>query len=225
MLLTIRTTHHPATDLGYLLGKNPARAQTFELPFGHAHVFYPEAEESACTAALLLEVDPVGLVRGRGGGEGALGQYVNDRPYVASSFLSVAIARVLRSALAGACRERPERGERVGRTPHGSWTVGAQPLPRGWGPTSGEGSPAVARNAAKGLAGEGPARRENEKPRPAARGPGLFASPSAGYQIFTRRSGGQVHPVAGAHVERLVERRAGWPARRWCGTSPASASR
>jgi hypothetical protein len=98
MLLTIRTTHRPATGLGYLLGKNPARAQSFELPFGNAHVFYPEAEESACTAALLLDVDPVGLVRGKGGGEGALDQYVNDRPYVASSFLSVAIARVLRSA-------------------------------------------------------------------------------------------------------------------------------
>lgn len=108
MLLTIRTTHRPATDLGYLLGKNPARAQSFELAFGQAHVFYPEAEESACTAALLLDVDPVGLVRGRGDGEGALDQYVNDRPYVASSFLSVAIARVLRSGLAGACRERPE---------------------------------------------------------------------------------------------------------------------
>ena len=108
MLLTIRTTHQPATDLGYLLGKNPARAQSFELPFGHAHVFYPEADEHACTAALLLDVDPVGLVRGRGGGEGTLDQYVNDRPYVASSFLSVAIARVLRSGLAGASRERQE---------------------------------------------------------------------------------------------------------------------
>jgi 3' terminal RNA ribose 2'-O-methyltransferase Hen1 len=108
MLLTIRTTHRPATDLGYLLGKNPARTQSFELGFGEAHVFYPEADEFGCTAALLLDVDPVGLVRGKGGGEGALDQYVNDRPYVASSFLSVAIARVLRSGLAGACRERPE---------------------------------------------------------------------------------------------------------------------
>ncbi|HEX8696097.1 MAG TPA: 3' terminal RNA ribose 2'-O-methyltransferase Hen1 [Longimicrobium sp.] len=108
MLLTIRTTHRPATDLGYLLGKNPARAQSFELAFGHAHVFYPEATDEACTAALLLDVDPIGLVRGRGSGEGAIDQYVNDRPYVASSFLSVAISRVLRSALAGTSRERPE---------------------------------------------------------------------------------------------------------------------
>jgi 3' terminal RNA ribose 2'-O-methyltransferase Hen1 len=108
MLLTIRTTHLPATDLGYLLGKNPARAQSFDMPFGQAHVFYPEVSDEACTAALLLDVDPVGLVRGRGAGEGAEDQYVNDRPYAASSFLSVAIAKVLRSAMAGSSRERAE---------------------------------------------------------------------------------------------------------------------
>ena len=108
MLLTLRTTHRPATDLGYLLGKNPARAQAFELPFGEAHVFYPEASEDACTAALLLEVDPVALVRGR---ESTLDQYVNDRPYAASSLLSVAIARVLRSGMAGTSRERAELAE------------------------------------------------------------------------------------------------------------------
>jgi len=111
MLLTITTKHTPATDLGYLLHKNPARPQTFDLSFGRAHVFYPEADQNRCTAALLLEVDPVGLVRNRKGpsGEGfALEQYVNDRPYVASSFLSVAIAQVFGSALAGHSRERPE---------------------------------------------------------------------------------------------------------------------
>ena len=110
MLLTITTTHQPATDLGYLLHKNPARAQVFELSFGQAHVFYPEAKTNRCTAALLLEVDPIGLVRNRRGpaGEGfALEQYVNDRPYVASSFLSVAIAQVLGSALSGHSKERP----------------------------------------------------------------------------------------------------------------------
>jgi 3' terminal RNA ribose 2'-O-methyltransferase Hen1 len=111
LLLTISTTHQPATDLGYLLHKNPARAQSFELSFGRAHVFYPEASAERCTAALLLDLDPVGLVRDRRGpaGEGgALAQYVNDRPYVASSFLSVAIGQVLGSALSGTCRERPE---------------------------------------------------------------------------------------------------------------------
>lgn len=116
MLLTLRTTARPATDLGYLLHKNPARLQSFELSFGHAHVFYPEASDDACTAALLLQVDPIGLVRGRRGppGEGGqLEQYVNDRPYVASSFLSVTLAQVLRSAMAGQSKERPE----LARTP------------------------------------------------------------------------------------------------------------
>lgn len=111
MLLTITTTNAPATDLGYLLHKRPDRAQSFELPFGAAHVFYPEASESRCTAALLLEVDPVGLVRNRRGPSGrdrTLDQYVNDRPYVASSFLSVAIARVFASALGGRSKDRPE---------------------------------------------------------------------------------------------------------------------
>jgi hypothetical protein len=96
MLLTITTIHQPATDLGYLLHKNPSRLHSFALSFGEAHVFYPEASLERCTAALLLDVDPVGLVRNRKGpaGEGGtLEQYVNDRPYVASSFLSVAITR------------------------------------------------------------------------------------------------------------------------------------
>jgi 3' terminal RNA ribose 2'-O-methyltransferase Hen1 len=111
MLLTLTTTHQPATDLGYLLRKNPMRPQSFSLSFGKAHVFYPEATPERCTVALLVEVDPVGLVRNRRGpsGEGgALEQYVNDRPYAASSFLSVAIAEVFGSALSGKSKERPE---------------------------------------------------------------------------------------------------------------------
>lgn len=112
MLLTISTTRVPATDLGYLLHKHPDRLQSFALPFGQAHVFYPEAGEDRCTAALLLDVDPVGLVRGRRGsgrgGESPLERYVNDRPYTASSFLSVAISGVFGSALGGRCKERPE---------------------------------------------------------------------------------------------------------------------
>src|SRR5919107_5557483 len=111
MLLTITTTHQPATDLGYLLHKNPARLHSFALPFGEAHVFYPEAEAARCTAALLLDVDPVGLVRGRRGPEGEGGllmQYVNDRPYVASSFLSIAISNVFGTGLTGRSKERPE---------------------------------------------------------------------------------------------------------------------
>lgn len=114
MLLTITSTHAPATDLGYLLHKNPAKVQSFPLSFGHAHVFYPEATDERCTAALLLDVDPVGLVRNRrgpSGDGGTLDQYVNDRPYVASSFISVAIARVFGSALAGRSKGRPELTE------------------------------------------------------------------------------------------------------------------
>ncbi|HEX8431009.1 MAG TPA: 3' terminal RNA ribose 2'-O-methyltransferase Hen1, partial [Longimicrobium sp.] len=106
MLLTITTTHQPASDLGYLLHKNPARAQSFPLSFGEAHVFYPEVSEERCTAAVLLDVDPVGLVRGAAGPADT--QYVSDRPYAASSFLSVAIARVFGSALSGTSKDRPE---------------------------------------------------------------------------------------------------------------------
>jgi 3' terminal RNA ribose 2'-O-methyltransferase Hen1 len=111
MLLTITTTHQPATDLGHLLRKHPGKTHVFEQSFGRAHVFYPEASEEACIAALLLEVDPVGLVRNRRGpaGEGrTLEQYVNDRPYVASSFLSVALADVFSSAMAGKAKDRIE---------------------------------------------------------------------------------------------------------------------
>jgi 3' terminal RNA ribose 2'-O-methyltransferase Hen1 len=111
MLLTITTTHSPATDLGYLLHKHPGRLQTFTLSFGQAHVFYPEAQPERCTAALLLDIDPIQLFRSRRGSSNSnfsLQQYVNDRPYVASSFLSVAIAQVYGSALAGQCKDRPE---------------------------------------------------------------------------------------------------------------------
>jgi len=105
VLLTLTTTHRPATDLGFLLHKHPDRVQSFSLPFGEARVFYPEATAERCTAALLLDVDPVGLVRrGRGVSSFALAEYVNDRPYVASSFFSVALVNVLASAMAGTCK-------------------------------------------------------------------------------------------------------------------------
>ncbi|XXZ19857.1 hypothetical protein WME92_37020 [Sorangium sp. So ce307] len=133
MLLTLTTTHRPATDLGYLLVKNPARTQSFSLSFGKAHVFYPEATEERCTAALLLDVDPVDLVRGRGAGDpGTLAQYVNDRPYVASSFLSVAIAQVFGSALGGKCRHKPELPSLQGADEarrHGDRAKEHRPLP------------------------------------------------------------------------------------------------
>lgn len=109
MLLTVTTTHRPATDLGFLLHKHPDRVQTFSTGFGEAHVFYPEASAERCTAALLLAIDPVGLVRrGRGVSSFALAEYVNDRPYVASSFLSVAMVNVFKSAMAGVCKGHEE---------------------------------------------------------------------------------------------------------------------
>jgi 3' terminal RNA ribose 2'-O-methyltransferase Hen1 len=111
MYLSISTTHTPATDLGFLLHKRPGKLHTVELSFGKAHVFYPEASESRCTAALLLEIDPVELVRKRRGpsGEGGLlDQYVNDRPYVSSSFTSVALARAFGTALGGRSKSRQQ---------------------------------------------------------------------------------------------------------------------
>lgn len=106
MLLTLTTTAPQADDLSFLLHKHPAKVQTFDLNFGKAHVFYPEVSETRCTAALLLEVDPIALVRGGGA---TIDAYVNDRPYVASSHLSVAISQVFGTALAGRCKDRPER--------------------------------------------------------------------------------------------------------------------
>src|SRR6266576_4178162 len=112
MLLTLTLTRPPATDLGYLLHKHPERVQQFSLPFGAAHVVYPEASDERCVAALLLNVDPVGLIR-RGVRFARLDQYVNDRPYVASSFMSVALSRVFGTAMAGKCDPRPELPEQT----------------------------------------------------------------------------------------------------------------
>jgi 3' terminal RNA ribose 2'-O-methyltransferase Hen1 len=117
MFLTISTTgtpERPATDLGFLLHKHPEKAQAFSTSYGRAHVLYPEADDQRCTAALLLEVDAVALVRrgkgkGRGGApDAALAQYVNDRPYAASSLLAVALSAVFSSAMRGVCGARPE---------------------------------------------------------------------------------------------------------------------
>ncbi len=110
VLLTISTTRRPATDLGFLLHKHPDRVQAFSQAHGTAHVFYPEAGEDACTAALLLEVDPRALARARRPGgtpDFALAQYVNDRPFAASSLFAVALGAVFRTALRGRCDARP----------------------------------------------------------------------------------------------------------------------
>jgi len=105
----------PASDFGFLLHKNPARPQAIDITGGSAHVFYPEATDERCTAAVLLEIDPIALVRsGRGKAtEGfTLGQYVNDRPYAASSLLAVALGKLFRTAMNGRCDARPELAAR-----------------------------------------------------------------------------------------------------------------
>lgn len=115
MLVTITATRPPgaewpATDLGYLLAKNPATVQDFSHGFGRSRVFYPEADEMRCTAALYLEIDPIGLIKSRNldSADFSLSQYVNDRPYAATSLLAGAIGQVFRTAIRGASKDRPE---------------------------------------------------------------------------------------------------------------------
>jgi 3' terminal RNA ribose 2'-O-methyltransferase Hen1 len=105
----------PASDFGFLLHKNPARPQAIDVTGGSAHVFYPEASAERCTAAVLLDIDPIGLVkagRGKASAGFTLGQYVNDRPYAASSLLAVALGKLFRTAMNGRCDARPELAER-----------------------------------------------------------------------------------------------------------------
>jgi 3' terminal RNA ribose 2'-O-methyltransferase Hen1 len=110
VLLTLSTTMPQADDLGFLLHKHPAKAQSFDTAAGTARLFWPEAGSDRATAALLLEVDPVALVRGKGGRDTgfSLAQYVNDRPYAASSMLAVALSKVFRTAMTRRCDARPE---------------------------------------------------------------------------------------------------------------------
>lgn len=108
MLLTLSTTHQPATDLGFLLHKHPDKLHEVTTSHGKVYMFYPQADTGRCTFALTLEIDPVALVRRKGKPQqaGLLDQYVNDRPYAASSFLTVAMGRTLNTAFAGRSKER-----------------------------------------------------------------------------------------------------------------------
>ena len=109
VLLTITYEGEHTQDLGYLLHKNPDRAQQFALSYGKAYVFYPEVSDERTTAALLLDIDPIDLARGKlGGGEGGLFDYVNDRPYAATSFMSNAISRVFGTAMKGRCDKKQQ---------------------------------------------------------------------------------------------------------------------
>lgn len=111
MILNITTTHKPATDLGYLLHKHPDKFQSFNISMGKVHIFYPESSNDKSTISLLLDIDPIEMVKGKSNFSKngfMLGNYVNDRPYVASSFMSVAIAKVFSSAMNGNCKDKPE---------------------------------------------------------------------------------------------------------------------
>lgn len=110
MLLTLSTTDKIGTDIGYLLHKNPNRLHEYTLSFGKARVFYPKASQDECQVALLVEINPVELAQKtkRNISNWSLGKYINDRPYVASSFLSTAIAKVFGTAMNGRCTKKPE---------------------------------------------------------------------------------------------------------------------
>ncbi len=108
MLLTLTCTAAHADDLGYLLHKNPANLYEARTSFGKITVFAPECSPERTTVALLLEIDPVGLVRNNRQ-RNTLDQYVNDRPYVASSLLCVALTEAFGTAMNGRSKERPER--------------------------------------------------------------------------------------------------------------------
>ncbi len=109
MLLTITTRSKPAGNLSFLLHKHPNKLQSFDLSIGKAHVYYPESSDEKTSCALLLDIDPIDMVRGtRSSGGFSLSQYVNDRPYVAASFMSVAIAKAFSTAMNGTCKNKPE---------------------------------------------------------------------------------------------------------------------
>ncbi len=108
MLITLTCNAPNAHEIGYLLGKNPTSVYERAFSAGTVWVFYPEVTDERVTVALLTDIDPVGLVRGPSALT-QLDQYVNDRPYVASSLVSVALNTAFSSALAGKSRERPER--------------------------------------------------------------------------------------------------------------------
>lgn len=59
--MSISTSHHPATDLGYLLDKNPQDVHHQPLRFGIAHVIFPVAETNQCTETMLVNIDPIAL--------------------------------------------------------------------------------------------------------------------------------------------------------------------
>jgi len=112
MLLEISTTHNPATDLGFLLHKHPDKVQEIDLAIGKAHIFYPEANQNRCTICLLLDINPIEVIKSKKNIRNFLQEnYVNDRTYTSNSFMSTAIVKAFGSAINGTCHTRPELPE------------------------------------------------------------------------------------------------------------------
>lgn len=143
MLISISSPGAQGEDLGFLLHKHPERVRSVSVGNGRAHVFYPEASPQRTTATLLVEVDPVRLSRRvRGERSSAnLEPYVNDRPYTASSMLSVAIGKLYGTALSGTCETKPELTDApleleimlpVVGAPQGGQLIAALFTPLGW---------------------------------------------------------------------------------------------
>ncbi len=114
MSITLEKTenrNYKASDLGFLLHKHPESVHEFNLSFGKAHVFYPQASDKECTAVLHAELDGIDMVKNfriPKGSSRQLKQYVNDRPYSVNSFFTVALSNIYRTALNGACKKQPE---------------------------------------------------------------------------------------------------------------------
>lgn len=105
-MLLISTTLKPASDLGYLLHKNPRRLYERDLSFGKVQVAFSEAGSEKATAALIVDIDPVALSRKKPGSAAEAEPYLNDRPYTANSFTSVALAEAFGTAMGGRSKER-----------------------------------------------------------------------------------------------------------------------
>src|SRR5262245_57118435 len=93
MLLTITNTTPPAADLARRLHREPGRSHAVEVPTGRAHLFFPEATAERCTAAVLLDIDPLAE---------AAGPPPLARAYTASALLGLAVVRLFDAALAAA---------------------------------------------------------------------------------------------------------------------------
>lgn len=107
MLLRITNTGPDAPDLGYLVAKNPDKAQRFPFAYGDALVFWPTVTPQKCTVCLAVDITPEALLRQRRASQTEAFDYVNDRPYAAGSLLCSGITRAFRSAMAGRCKEKP----------------------------------------------------------------------------------------------------------------------